>query len=107
MTDLTWQGFFVFCHGGSIAGKRAFTLSEILTAAHGVKCEFSDFAGAIDTELVPNPYFSIVSGRSKPFAIGMYRESPACARMSRPGIGQSPAGLGIPPMQHAAAVDDH
>ena len=76
-------------------------------AAYSVKGEFSDFAGTIDTEFVPNPYFSIISGRSKPFAIGMYRESPACARVSRPGIGQSPAGLGIPPVQHAAAVEDH
>jgi hypothetical protein len=101
------EGVLIFWHGDSVASKRTFTVSEVLMAAYGVKGEFSDFASTIDTEFVPDPYFSVISGRSKPFTIGMYRESPAGALMGRPGIGQSPAGLGIPPVQHAAAIDDH
>ena len=61
----------VWQNSDSIAGQRAFTLAEILTAAYGVKSEISDLASAINTEFVPNLYFPIVSGRSKPFAIGM------------------------------------
>ena len=83
------EGGLIFWCEDSIASKRTFTLSEVLLTTYGVKGEFSDFAGTIDTEFIPNPYFSIVTGRSKPFAIGMYRKPPAGARMGRPGIRSS------------------
>ena len=61
----------VFCRSNSIAGNRALTLAETLTAAYAVKREFGDSTGAINAEFVPNFYFPVVTGRGKSFTIGM------------------------------------
>lgn len=73
---------------------------------HAVEGTSTDFTSAIDTERVPEPDLAVIAGGGKPLAIRMDGQAPGGSLVGRPELGQSAAGLCIPPVQHSAAVND-